>query len=98
MAARRRRTEMDVRLRPDGRTAAGYWDQTGRLRGAAVVSNEDELMVCEDWQEQPSGSLRALTQSETFPLASSLASPEARAVQSALVNDTSLLTIHPPRG
>ena len=68
----------------DGRIIAGLWTH-GQLRGCGIVLNAaDELTCSETWLQQPGGSLRTEGTSETFPLLAALASPEARAVQSAL--------------
>ena len=68
----------------DNRVIAGLWTH-GRLRGCGIVlSAADELTCSVLWLQQPGGSLRTEGTSETFPLRSALASPEARAIQSAL--------------
>ena len=68
----------------DGRIIAGSWKH-GRLHGCGIVLNAaDELTCSETWLQQPGGSLRTECTSETFPLRAALATPEARAIQSAL--------------
>ena len=68
----------------DDRIIAGLWTH-GQLRGCGIVLNAaDELTCSETWLQQPGGSLRTEGTSETFPLRAALASPEARAIQSAL--------------
>ena len=69
----------------DDRVIAGLWTH-GQLHGCGIVLNAaDELTCSETWMQQPGGSLRTEGMSETFPLRAALASPEAHAIQSALV-------------